>query len=136
MGPEGYDQIVLVKCLLISQWHGLSDPKLEENLRDRFDALLFAGLNLHCAVRDETAHFRSCNAPVKAGAWDGLRAGVCHQIEGHGLKMKEAKTAIIIPPLIESAVWPRTHIEAPPEDRAEPAAPDAPVTFRADTNAR
>jgi len=50
--------------------------------------------------------------------------------------MKEAKTAIIIPPLIESAVWPRTHIEAPPEDRAEPAAPDAPVTFRADTNAR
>jgi len=40
------------------------------------------------------------------------------------------------PPLIESAARPRTHIEAPPEDRAEPAAPDAPVTFRADTNAR
>ena len=97
MGPEGYDQIVLVKCLLISQWHGLSDPKLEENLRDRFDALLFAGLDLHCAVRDETPDFGSRNAPVKAGAWGGLRARVCHQIEGHGLKMKEAKTAIITP---------------------------------------
>ncbi|MBT5929264.1 MAG: transposase, partial [Rhodobacteraceae bacterium] len=45
----------MFKCLLIGQWHGLSDPKLEGNLRDRFDALLFAGLNLHCAVRDETA---------------------------------------------------------------------------------
>ena len=73
-------------------------PKLEGNLRDRFDALLFTGLNLHCSVRGETAHFGSRNARVKAGAWGGLRARVCHQIEGHGLKMKEAKTAIIIPP--------------------------------------
>ena len=72
-------------------------PKLEGNLRDRFDALLFAGLDLHCAVRGETPDFGSRNARVKAGAWGGLRARVCHQIEGHGLKMKEAKTAIITP---------------------------------------
>ena len=52
--------------------------------------------------------------------------------------MKEAKTAIITPPLIESAARPRTHIEAPPEDRAKHAAPDAPapVIFRADNDAR
>jgi IS5 family transposase len=52
--------------------------------------------------------------------------------------MKEAKTVIITPPLIESADRPRTHIEAPPEDRAEHAAPDAPapVIFRADNDAR
>ena len=55
------------------------------------------------------------------------------------MKMKEAKTAIITPPpLIESAARPRTHIEAPPEDRAEHAAPDAPapVILRADNDAR
>ena len=42
------------------------------------------------------------------------------------------------PPLIESAARPHTHIEAPPEDRAQHAAPDAPapVTFRADNDAR
>ena len=68
LDPKGYDQIVLVKCLLIGQWHGVSDPKLEETLHDRFDALLFAGLDLHCAVRDETPHFRSRNARVRAGA--------------------------------------------------------------------
>ena len=28
-GPQGYDPLVLFKCLLIGQWHGLSDPKLE-----------------------------------------------------------------------------------------------------------
>ena len=68
LGPEGYDQIILVKCLLIGQWHGVSDSKLEETLRVRFDALLLAGLDLHCTVRDETAHFRSRNARVRAGA--------------------------------------------------------------------
>ena len=52
--------------------------------------------------------------------------------------MKEADAAIIIPRLIESAARPRTHAEAPPEDRAVNAASDAPapVTFRADNDAR
>ena len=52
--------------------------------------------------------------------------------------MKEAKTAIITPPLIESAARPSARDDAPPEDRAVNAAPDAaaPVTFRADNNAR
>ena len=68
LGPEEYDQIILFKCLLIGQWHGVSDPKLEETLHDRFDALLFAGLDLHCTVRDETPHFGSRNARVRAGA--------------------------------------------------------------------
>ena len=118
LGPQGYDEIVLFKCLLIGQWHGLSDPKLEESLRVRFDFMLFAGLDLHCTVPDETTHCRFCNALVKAGAYDGLLAEVCRQIEGHGLKMKEADAAIIDATLIESAARPRTHVEASPEDRA------------------
>ena len=31
LGPPRYDENVLFKCLLIGQWHGLSDPKLEES---------------------------------------------------------------------------------------------------------
>jgi IS5 family transposase len=27
LGPHGYDEIVLFKCLLISQWHGLYRPE-------------------------------------------------------------------------------------------------------------
>ena len=44
----------------------------------------------------------------------------------------------LLPPLIDTAARPRTHIEAPPEDRAKNAAPDAPapVTFRADNDTR
>ena len=100
--------------------------------------MLFAGLDLHCTVPDETTHCRFRNALVKAGAYDGLLAEVCRQIEGHGLKMKEANAAIIDATLIESAARPRTHVEALPEDRAENEAPDEPATviFSADDDAR
>ena len=40
-GPQGYKQITLFKCLSIGQWHNLSDPKLEQGLRVRFDFRLF-----------------------------------------------------------------------------------------------
>ena len=48
--------------------------------------------------------------------------------------MKEANAAIIDATLIERAAQPRTHVEAPPEDRAENDAPDKPATvvFSAD----
>ena len=64
LGPLGYKQITLFKCLLIGQWHNLSDPKLEQGLRVRFDFMLFAGLDLYGSVPDETTHCRFCNALV------------------------------------------------------------------------
>ena len=98
---------------------GFTDPKLEESLRVRLDFRLFAGLDLHCSVPDGATHCRFLNARVKAGAYDGLLAEVCRQIEGRGVKMKEAGAVIINATLIESAARPRTHVEAPPKDRAE-----------------
>ena len=136
VGPQGYDPLVLFKCLLIGQWHGLSDPKLERALKVRLDFMIFCGLDLHAAVPDETTHCRFCNALVKGGVYDDLLAAVCAQIEGHGLKLKEAEAAIIDATLIESAARPRTHIDAP-EDRAEGDVPDDPqMYFSADPDAR
>ena len=138
LGPQGYNEITMFKCLLIGQWHNLSDPKLEESLRVRFDFMLFAGLELHGTVPDETTHCRFRNALVKAGIFDTLLAEVCRQIENHGLKVKEADAAIIDATLIESAAHPRTHVDAPAEDRAEDETPDDPATivFSADHDAR
>ena len=98
---------------------GCTDPKLEESLRVRLDFRLFAGLDLHCSIPDGATYCRFRNARVKAGAYDGLLTEVCRQIEGHRLKMKEAGAVIIDATLIESAARPRTHVEAPPKDRAE-----------------
>lgn len=138
IGPSGYDPLVLFKCLLVGQWHGLSDPKLERALKVRLDFMLFAGLDLHGTVPDETTHCRFRGALVKAGIYDDLLAEVCRQIEGHGLKLKEAEAAIIDATLIESAARLRTYVEALPQDRAEDEAPDElpAVSFSADGDAR
>lgn len=136
IGPSGYDPLVLFKCLLIGQWHGLSDPKLERALKVRLDFMIFCGLDLHAPVPDETTHCRFRNALVRGGVYDDLLAEVCRQIEGHGLKLKEAEAAIIDATLVETAARPRTHVEAP-QDRAESEAPDDPdVHFSADPDAR
>jgi IS5 family transposase len=135
-GPPGYEPLILFKCLLIGQWHGLSDPKLERALKVRLDFMIFCGLDLHAPVPDETTHCRFRNALVRGSVYDDLLAEVCHQIETHGLKLKEAEAAIIDATLVESAARPRTHIEAP-QDRAEGDAPDDPeVHFSADPDAR
>lgn len=135
-GPPGYDPLILFKCLLIGQWHGLSDPKLERALKVRLDFMIFCGLDLHAPVPDETTHCRFRNALVKGGVYDDLLAEVCRQIEDQGLKLKEAEAAIIDATLVDSAARPRTHIEAP-EDRAEDEAPDDPdMHFSADPDAR
>jgi IS5 family transposase len=126
----------LFKCLLIGQWHCLSDPKLERALKVRLDFMLFCGLDLHAPVPDETTHCRFRTALVKGGVYDALLSEVCRQIEGHGLKLKEAEAAIIDATLVESAARPRTHVEAP-QDRAEGDAPDDPdLHFSADAEAR
>ena len=136
VGPQGYDPLVLFKCLLIGQWQGLSDPKLERALKVRLDFMIFCGLDLHAPVPDETTHCRFRTALVKGGVYNDLLAEVCRQIEEHGLKLKEAEAAIIDATLVESAARPRTHIEAP-EDRAEGEVPDNPqMHFSADPDAR
>ena len=135
-GPAGYDPLVLFRCLLIGQWHGLSDPKLERALKVRLDFMIFCGLDLHAPVPDETTHCRFRNTLVKSGVYDDLLAEVCRQIEAHGLKLEEAEAAIIDATLVESAARPRTHVEAP-QDRAEGDAGDEPdVHFSADPDAR
>ena len=53
-GPPVKDPLILVKCLLIGQWHGLSDSKLERALNVRLDFIIFCGLYLPAPIPDET----------------------------------------------------------------------------------
>jgi len=130
LGAQGYDLLVLFRCLLLGQWHGLSDPKLEESLKVRLDFMLFAGLDLYGPVPDETTHCRFRNALVEKGVHDDLLAEVCRQLEAHGLKLRAAEAAIIDATLIASAARPRSHVEAIAEDRAEQETPPDPPEVR------
>lgn len=44
-----------VKCLMLQKWFNLSDPQLEEQLRDRISFRRFVGLGLSEATPDETS---------------------------------------------------------------------------------
>ena len=135
-GPSGYEPLVLFKCLLVGQWHCLSDPKLERALKVRLDFMLFCGLDLHGSVPDETTHCQFRNTLVEAGVYDDLLAQVCRQIENHGLKLHEAEAAIIDATLIESAARPRTHIEAPLDREESDLQEDPQMRYSADEDAR
>lgn len=110
LGPTGYEPILLFKSLLLGQWHGLSDAKLERALNVRLDFMVFCGLDLHGAVPDNSTLCQFRNALVASGVFDDLLAEVCRQIEDHGLTLKEAEAAIIDATLIESAARACTHI--------------------------
>ena len=64
-GPPGKDPLILVKCRLIGQRHGLIDPKLELASNVRLDFMIFCGLDLHAPTPDETIPCRFRNALVK-----------------------------------------------------------------------
>lgn len=44
-----------VKCMMLQKWFGLSDPQLEEQLRDRISFRRFVGLTMTEATPDETS---------------------------------------------------------------------------------
>jgi IS5 family transposase len=47
-----------LKCMMLQKWFGLSDPQLEEQLRDRISFRRFVGLTMTEATPDETSMVR------------------------------------------------------------------------------
>ncbi len=52
IGPIGYDICGLIKCLILQNWHDLSDPAMEDALRIRLDFMVFTGFDGN--IPDET----------------------------------------------------------------------------------
>jgi IS5 family transposase len=110
-GPEGYDILKMFKCLLLQNWHSLSDPGLEQALRVRLDFLQFTGFKVGDKLPDETTFCRFRNKLVSSGKFEKLFCEVNRQLELHGLKVKEANEAIIDATIISSNSRPRKVVE-------------------------
>lgn len=54
-GRPFWPLLLMIRCLLLQKWFGLSDPQLEEMLRDRLSFRRFVGLSLDDATPDETS---------------------------------------------------------------------------------
>jgi IS5 family transposase len=131
LGRAGYDVDLMVRVMLLGQWHSLSDRELEHALRVRLDFMLFCGAAIIDDSPDHTTICRFRNALVRLGLHEDLLAEVNRQLARHGLMMEAAPVAVVDATIVESAARPRRQIEAIPEDRKEDQAretPDQPVT--------
>lgn len=118
-GPQPYDPLGMFKLMLLGQWHGLSDTQLEEALRVRLDFLVFCGFDLGVNLPDSTTICRFRNRLVSAALDASLLAEVNRQLEALGLKVNEARGAIIDASIISSAARPNRHVEVGKQGQAK-----------------
>jgi len=115
MGAPAYPALMMFKALLLQRWYALSDPALEEALKDRLSFRRFAGLPLTESIPDHSSLWRFREA-LGSGLGDKLFAEIGRQIEQAGFVLKQA--TLIDASLIAAAV----NAPARPE---EPLPPDA-----------
>jgi IS5 family transposase len=53
-GAPAWPAVTMLRCVMLAKWFNLSDPQLEENLKDRLSFRRFAGLSLTDKTPDET----------------------------------------------------------------------------------
>jgi IS5 family transposase len=116
-GRKAYPPIVMLKALLLAQWHGLSDPALEAALADRLSFRRFCGLALDDATPDHVTISRFRAALGAAGLADAVFAEVIRQIDAQGLILRRG--TLIDASLVEAAVK-----RPKPPQEAAPVGPD------------
>lgn len=132
-GPTGYDVIKMFKCLLLSNWHSLSDPGMEKSLRVRLDFLEFTGFSLGDQLPDETTFCRFRNKLIKQGKYELLLNEINRQLESLNLKVENAEAALVDATIIEANARPRKVL-----DEADSAEDDSEyeVSYSSDPDAR
>lgn len=116
MGPPAYPALMMLKALLLQRWYELSDPAMEEALKDRLSFRRFVGLPLSEAIPDHSTLWRFRQAlGEKLCAQVFMEIG--RQIEGAGFVLKQG--TLIDASLVPAAVNPPKRPEGPlPPDEA------------------
>jgi transposase, IS5 family len=108
LGRCGYDVLALFKCLLLQNWHSLSDAGLEDALKVRLDFMYFTGFHLGDNLPDETTICRFRNKLIEQNKYEELFSEITRQIERQGLKVKNASVAIVDATLITANARPNS----------------------------
>ncbi len=115
-GNTSYPAEPLRRCLLLGVWHGLSDPALEEQLRDRLSFRRFAGFSLTDRTPDHSTLWRFRAALSRDGLIARVFAEITRQFEAKGLILKQGT-------LIDAIFLPaRARPPAKPKQAETPAA--------------
>lgn len=110
-GRPSYPPVVLLKCLLLQQWYGLSDPGLEEALFDRLSFRRFVGLSLDDEVPDHSTLSRFRKQLSSHGLTGRLLDEVNRQLDGYGLILRRG--TLIDASIISADATPKHHDRGP-----------------------
>lgn len=119
-GNASYPAEALLRCLLLGVWHGLSDPALEAQLRDRLSFRRFAGFGLSERTPDHATLWRFREELAREGLVDRLFAEINRQLEGRGLIVKQG--TLVDASFLAARARPPAH---PPRGRQGPPRPSA-----------
>lgn len=84
-GRPGFSALMMFKSLLLAQWYGLSDPELEDCLKDRISFKKFVGLQMEDDVPDETTICRFRNRLIEKNFLQKLFKIINWQLERKGI---------------------------------------------------
>ncbi len=88
-GRPAWCPVLMLKCLMLAKWNNLSDPGLEENLKDRISVRKFVGLSFTDATPDETTFVRFRARLLEAGIHDTIFDAVVKHLQSKGLLVRE-----------------------------------------------
>lgn len=88
-GRPPWSPVTMLKCLMLAKWFNLSDPGLEDALRDRISFRKFVGLSFTDSTPDETTFVRFRQRLREARLHETLFDAVARHIEGRGLLVRE-----------------------------------------------
>lgn len=88
-GRPYWPVVMMVKCIMLAKWFNLSDPQLEEQLRDRLSFRRFVGLSLNDATPDETTFVVFRKRLHATGHVATVFDGVLAQLRAKGLVLNE-----------------------------------------------
>lgn len=88
-GHPPWCPVLMLKCLMLQKWNNLSDPGLEETLKDRISFRKFVGLSFTDKTPDETTFVKFRTRLREAGIHDTVFDAVVKHIESKGLLVKE-----------------------------------------------
>ena len=103
MGPPAYPALMMLKALLLQRWYELSDPGMEEALKDRLSFRRFVGLPLSEAIPDHSTLWRFRQV-LGEKLCEQVFMEIVRQIEKAGFVLKQG--TLIDASLVPAAVNP------------------------------
>ncbi len=88
-GRPPWEPVMMLKCLMLAKWFNLSDPGLEEGLKDRISFRRFVGLSFTDATPDETTFVKFRKRLREAKLDDYLFQSVVKHLDSQGFLVRE-----------------------------------------------